>query len=61
MNLKWLPVVVSAVLILAAGFSPQVQALIAAHPALIIVLTQLDKLLHFALPSPVAQSEKVSQ
>ncbi len=55
--LKYLPSVLPLVVAVAVAFGPQLQALLAGHPAAAAIVGALYAVLAHALPSPVAQSE----
>lgn len=52
--MAWIPTVVTAILGVVAAFSPQIQDVLSAHPAISVVLGAVYAIIKGLLPSPVA-------
>ncbi len=57
-TVNWLPSVVSALVVLATSFTPQIQGYLVAHPVASAVVAGAYAILTHLLPSPVAPEKK---
>ena len=56
--MKYLPSIITLIVVVAESLSPQLQELVSKNPVLVVVLGGVYAILKHMLPSPVAQKEK---
>jgi hypothetical protein len=55
--MKWLPTILAVVGMLVTAFTPQFQAYVASHPAVMAAVAGVYSILTHLLPSPIADEQ----